>query len=170
MNHRIVTLALAASGASVITAGAAVAHSTASPSPQRFTFSGKTLRGKDLPITVSATGPISGKGTVRIVERPKTSTASFHFSNGNLQVLFVHGRTSAHPDPAKCRATIDSRGTYTIRGGTRQYAGATGKGAYAETRLLLGARSTAGKCLGGPNATPEMITAVATMRGTVSLR
>jgi hypothetical protein len=85
-------------------------------------------------------------------------------------VLFVHGPTSAPPDPAKCRATIDARGTYTIRSGTRQYAGATGKGAYTETRLLLGERSPAGKCLSGPNSTPETVIAVATMRGTISLR
>ena len=163
------TLALAAAAASFLTAGAALADSNASSSPQRFTFSGKTIRGNDLPITVSATGPISGKGTVHIVERPKTSSATFQFSNGNLQVLFVHGRTSAHPDPAKCRATIDSRGIYTIRGGTRRYAGATGKGTYTETRLLLGARSTAGKCLSGPHSTPKTITAVATMHGTISL-
>jgi hypothetical protein len=168
MKRHTVTLALAAA-ASVLTAGAALADSNASSSPQRFTFSGKTVGGNDLPITVSATGPISGKGTVHISERPKTSSATFQFSNGNLQVLFVHGRTSAHPDLAKCRAAINSRGTYTIHGGSGMYAHAAGKGTYTETRLLIGARSTTGKCLSGPNSTPKTITAVATMHGTINL-
>lgn len=169
MNRRTVILALTAAAASFLTASAALANDNASASPQRFTFSGKTIRGKDLPITVSATGAISGTGTVSIIEHPTTSNATFHFTHGNIQVLFVHGPTNTHPDPAKCRATIDARGTYTIRGGTKRYAGATGKGTYTETRLLLGQRSPAGKCLNGPNTPPERVTAVATMHGTISL-
>ena len=167
MNPRSVILALG-TASTLMAAGAALAHGNASP--QRFTFSGKTVRGKDLPITVSATGPISGNGTVRIIEHPKTSTATFQFPTGTIQVLFLHGPTQTHPDPAQCRATIDARGTYTIHGGSGRYAGATGKGAYTETRLLLGQRSPAGKCLAGPNSTPKTITAIATMRGTISLR
>ena len=169
MNRRDVILALTAFTVSLFVAGAALAHSNAS-GPQHFTFSGKTVRGKDLPITVTAAGPINGKGTVGIIEHPKTSTATFYFTNGTIQVLFTHGQTRAHPDPAKCRATIDSRGTYTIHLGTRQYADATGKGIYTEERILLGARSTTGKCVGGPHTRPATITSIATMRGTLSLR
>ena len=169
MNRRAVILALTAVAASFLTATAALANEDAASGPQRFAFSGKTIRGKDLPITVSATGAISGTGTVSIIEHPKTSNATFHFTHGNIQLLFVHGPTNAHLDAAKCRATIDASGVYTIRGGTRRYAGATGKGTYTETRLLLGRLSPAGKCLNGPNTTPEKVTAVATMRGTISL-
>jgi hypothetical protein len=168
--QRRILVAIAASAASVAAAGVALAHGNLASSPQRFTFTGKTVRGKDLPIKVFATGPISGIGTVRLVEHPKTSNGTFRFSKGNLRVLFVHGPTRAHPDPAKCRATINAGGTYTIHGGTGLYAAAAGKGTYTEKRLLLGERNPAGKCLGGPNSTPKSITAVATMIGTLSLR
>jgi hypothetical protein len=163
----LVVIAFAA--ASVAVAGPALANGAASVRQQRFTFTGKTVSGKNLPIRVSAVGPIHATGTARIAEHAKTSDATFAFPKGNLHVLFVHGPTSARPDPAKCRATINARGTYTIRGGTGVYSHARGEGTYTEKRLLTGRRSPAGTCLAGPSAKPKSITAVATMRGTATL-
>lgn len=148
---------------------AGIAHAGASGSAQRFTFTGKTIRGKDLPIHVSATGLITAPGTARMVEHPKTTTGAFLFPKGNINVRFLHGPTQAHPNLAKCRATIDARGTYTISGGTGPYAHATGNGTYTETRTLIGARNSAGACIGGPNSTPASVTATATMIGTIKL-
>ena len=153
----------------VAAAIAGIAHAGSSGSAQRFTFSGKTIQGKDLPIRVSAAGPITARGTARMVERPKTTIGAFLFPKGNVNVRFVHGPTRAHPDLVKCRATIDARGAYTISGGTGPYARATGRGTYTETRVLVGARNSAGACVGGPNSTPSSVTVVATMMGTVTL-
>jgi len=161
----VITVAALAAAAA---AGTAYAHHNTS-STQRFTFSGKTIRGKDLPIKVTAVGPISGHGTARLIEHPKTSAGTFRLPNGNIHLRFVHGPTQAHPNLATCRATIDARGTYTITGGTGHYTGATGKGTYTEKRVLVGQRSPAGTCLGGPNSMPQSITATTLMVGTVNL-
>jgi hypothetical protein len=169
MHRPIGFIAVAALAAATAT-GTAYAHHSTSPSTQRFTFSGKTIRGKDLPITLTAAGPISGHGTARLIEHPKTTTGTFRLPHGNLQLHFLHGPTRAHPNLAKCRATIDARGAYTINGGTGPYAGATGKGTYTEKRVLIGQRSPAGKCLSGPNSMPQSVTATAAMIGTISLR
>ena len=163
------------SAVAVLTAAAAIGtayahHSTSSPTTQRFTFSGKTIRGKDLPIKVTAVGPINGRGTAQLIEHLKTTAGTFRLPNGNVQVRFVHGPTQAHPNLAKCRATIDARGTYTINGGTGLYVDATGKGTYTEKRVLVGQRSPAGKCLSGPNSMPQSVTATAVMFGTINLR
>lgn len=163
-------IAVAAALAAAAATGTAYADHSTSPSTQRFTFSGKTIRGKDLPITVTAVGPVSGHGTARLIEHPKTTAGTFRLPNGIIQVHFVHGPTQAHPNVAKCMATIDARGTYTITGGTGPYAGATGKGTYTEKRILVGQRSPAGKCISGQNSTPQSVTATAAMVGTISLR
>jgi hypothetical protein len=170
MRRSIGLIAIVALAATASVTGAASAHRIAHASTQRFTFSGKTISGKNLPIHVTAIGPISGHGTARLIEHPNTTAGTFLLPHGNLQLRFVHGPTQPHLNPAKCRATIDARGTYTINGGTGRYTGATGKGTYTETRLLIGQRSPAGKCLSGQNSTPKSVTAVATMIGTVSLR
>jgi len=167
MRRQLGVIALAVLTAAAATA-TAYAHHIAS-STQRFTFSGETIRGKDLPITVTAVGPISGHGTAQLIEHPKTTAGTFHFPHGNVQVRFVHGPIQAHPNLATCRATIDARGTYTIYGGTGPYAAATGKGTYTEKRVLVGQRSPAGKCLNGQNSTPQSVTATATMIGTINL-
>ena len=65
-------------------------------------------------------------------------------------------------------ATIDARGTYTISGGTGAYARIAGAGTYTETRVLVGARSSSGSCIGGPTSTPASVTAVAHMTGTLT--
>lgn len=168
--HRPIRFITVAAVAAATATGTAYAHHGTSPSTQRFTFSGKTIRGKDLPITVTAVGPISGHGTARLIEHPKTTTGTFLLPHGDLHVSFLHGPTRAHPNLAKCRATIDAGGTYTINGGTGPYAGATGKGTYTEKRVLLGRRSPAGTCLAGPNSMPQSVTATAAMVGTIGLR
>lgn len=146
-----------------------IAHASVPGSAQRFTFSSKTVRGTDLPIHVSAVGAIAARGTARLVEHPNTTTGAFVFPRGDLNIRFVHGPTHAHPDLANCRATIDARGTYTIRGGTGPYARANGTGTYTETRILIGQRNSTGACIGGPNSTPASVTVVARMVGTVAL-
>ena len=168
--HRPIRFITVAALTAATATGTAYAHHSTAPSTQRFTFSGKTIQGKDLPITVTAIGPISGHGTARLIESPKTTTGTFLLAHGNLHVRFLHGPTRAHPNPAKCRATIEAGGTYTITGGTGPYASATGKGTYTEKRVLVGQRSQAGTCLGGPNSTPQSVTATAAMVGTISIR
>ena len=170
MHRPIGFIAVAAALAAAAATGTAYAHDGISPSTQRFTFTGKTNRGKDLPITVTAVGPISGRGTARLIEHAKTTAGTFRLPDGIIQVHFVHGPTQAHLNVAKCMATIDARGTYTINGGTGRYTGATGNGTYTEKRILVGQRSPAGKCISGPNSTPQSVTATAAMVGTINLR
>lgn len=170
MRRQIGFIAIGVALAAAVATGTAYAHHGTSSSTQRFTFSGKTIRGKDLPITLTAVGPISGHGTARLSEHPTTTTGMFLLPHGNLRVRFLHGPTQAHPNLAKCEATIDARGTYTITGGTGRYADATGNGTYTEKRVLLGQRSPAGTCLAGLNSTPQSVTATAAMVGTINFR
>ena len=60
--------------------------------------------GKDLPITLTAVGPISGRGTARLIEHQKTTLGTFRLRKGNIQVRFIHGPTNAHPGPRQVQS------------------------------------------------------------------
>jgi hypothetical protein len=155
----------------VVVAAAHVALAAASPAarPQeRFTITGKTVRGKDGPIRVVAAGSIRGSGRATFVDHGKTSKGTFHLAGGDVYVTFVGKRSVSHADPAACRATVDYSGTFTIRGGTHRYRTAAGRGTFQEHRKLVGQRDQAGNCL--QQATPETVTVVNHARGTASLR
>lgn len=158
--------------ATALLAAAAVtaipAISTAATSQERFTYSGKTVRGKAGPIRIVATGPIHGSGRATFVEHGNTSKGTFHLAAGDLYLTFTGKRLVTHPDTSTCTATIDYSGTFTIRGGTHRYRTASGRGTFREHRKLTGQRDQSGACL--PHASPEAITAVSNARGTATLR
>ena len=160
----IVVPILAASTAS----SAAATDPASAPHRERFTISGKTIRGKQGPIKVVASGPIRGTGTARFTEHGNTSNGTFRMPGGNVFVRFIGTRFVAHPDPRACTATFEYQGTFTIRGGTRRYRNASGKGSFTEHREWIGQRDKAGHCL--PQAPPATITARNIARGTATLR
>lgn len=148
------------------TATAIAATQSASPHPERFTFSGKTIRGHEGPIKLRATGPIHGKGTVRLTEHGNTSHATFYLTAGKVFITFTGTRLVPHPHPQACTATFEYDGTFKINGGTRQYRHATGHGTFTEHRTYTGQRDHTGHCL--PQAPPATITAVAHAHGTAT--
>jgi hypothetical protein len=154
--------------AAISAATTAAAVQALSSHRERFTISGKTIRGKEGPIKVLATGPIDGTGTIRFVEHGNTSNGAIHLPDGKVFITFTGTRFVSHPHPRACTGTFEYDGTYTIHGGTRLYRHATGNGTFTEQRKYMGQRDKTGHCL--PQAPPAIITAVNHAHGTATLR
>jgi hypothetical protein len=164
MRTRIIVTVLAATTA----ATTAAAMQAPSSHRERFTISGKTIRGREGPIKVLATGPIHGTGTARFIEHGNISNGTFHLPDGKVFITFTGTRFVFHPRPRACSGTFQYDGTYTIHGGTRRYRHATGKGTFTEHRKYIGQRDRTGHCL--PQRPPAIITAVNDAHGTATLR
>lgn len=87
---------------------------------------------------ISATGPIHALGKDVPVD---DNHDKFVFPKGTL--LVTHHRTSGtqHFDKVTCTAQITEQGTYTITGGTKAYAGATGRGTYSLSGIFIACRN-----------------------------
>ena len=89
--------------------------------------------------TVSATGPIHALGKDIVLDN---NHDKFVFPKGTL--LVSHHQTSGtqHFDKVTCTAQITQQGTFTVTGGTKAYAGATGHGTYSLSGIFVGCGKT----------------------------
>jgi hypothetical protein len=108
-----------------------------------------TLRDKDQPVHVVASGPISGVGTLTQTDGENVHYVTLHFDQGSVS---LEARATAEGwksvDPRTCTARRVGRGTFTITGGTGAYEGATGEGTFTQGGIAIAQRTRSGKCLG----------------------
>ena len=154
----------------LVAAASVAAAASATQQPQRFIFTGNTIRGVDQPMRVTASGPISGSGGAVDKDNPDGKTGTLTFSLPLGKVIVTNRATSlaAHPNPRACIAKIVERGTFAVVRGTGHYAGVHGSGTYVRNSKIVGARDAAGKCL-GRSKQPAAVDNVVTMTGTVSI-
>jgi len=109
-----------------------------------------------------------GRVEVRSSKDSRIDHMTLRLAKGDVFLVAVEKAYAVHSDPAKCRATALGRGTFTITGGTRSFAGARGAGTYIRNGVLYGTRTAEGACLGqkGPIAKSSVRV---TMAGAVSL-
>ena len=155
--------------------GFAAALASASPTAQRFTLreadSSIGAVHKPIVVQVSASGPISGSGTGILRTIPaggNVDHVTVRFAKGSVYLVATDTKAVVHPDLRACKAKLVGRGTFTITGGTGAFRGASGKGTYDRTGVLIGARSASGVCL-GQKAKPKASYATVTMIGTASV-
>lgn len=119
---------------------------------------------------VHASGPISGTGSAQLRTIPKggkTDHIAVRLAKGTVQLVATDTFAAVHPNYAKCRANLVGRGVFTIAGGTGAYKGASGKGTYSRSGVMVGARSAAGACL--QNRAPRATYVTLKLTGTSSL-
>lgn len=113
-----------------------------------------TLRGKEKPVHVVASGPISGIGTLasdREIQSGRVHQVTLRFDRGTVGLtlrLTPEGEGWRSVNRRTCTAKRFGRGTFTISGGTGTYEGATGKGKFTEGGIAIAQRTRTGKCLG----------------------
>ena len=107
----------------------------ATPPTEQFTVVQTSFSNSQSTNPMSGSGPINGLG--KDVETGNT-TDNFVFPKGTLMV--THHKTSGTEGGSKksCTDLITEKGTYTVTGGTKAYAGATGHGTYMLTGVVLG--------------------------------
>ena len=139
-------IAVVTAAALPIGAATAAGHN----SHERFILSGKTTGTKSSPTKVVASGPIRGKGTVRVRSsadnRVDHMTLKLH--GGTVSLVAVEKSFSVHPNLSQCNANSVGQGTFKITGGTKAFRGASGRGTYKRHSLLVGSRAPDGTCLG----------------------
>lgn len=148
-------------------ADATTASATIAPGAERFVMTFHTFDGVDQPTRVSAAGPIQGAGTETQtdVDTPNGEYVAFtwHLRAGDVYLVASEDYTMTFDVPA-CTAKALGSGTWTITGGTGDYAGATGSGTFTDHGSFTGARDH-GVCEGPDSTTPPK-TAVFTLTGT----
>jgi hypothetical protein len=151
-------------------ATATVAYAKPAASTQRFTLTAKTMHGKDSPTRVTAAGPINGVGIVQIKSSKDTRIdhMTLQLANGTVSLVATEKSYEVHPNLRKCLAKTVGRGVFTIDGGTKAFHGASGKGTYERSGILIGARSASGACL-GRHAQPAASSVTVVMTGTAAL-
>lgn len=121
----------------VLTAGPALAGTTASRGHEQFIIIGHQADGSHE--QVQATGVLAASGHARVtLATPKRSVARLVFPRGTVRLLTNPNpkRTSESvPDPSTCRFTEVVHGKYAVRGGAQRYRHATGSGGYV-TRIV----------------------------------
>jgi len=151
---------------------AAAASARTQLGPQRITMTFVTLSGKEKPVHVVASGPISGTGTETQTEKNtaagQTNYVTLHFPNGTVH-LKAPEKFAWLPNLKTCSATAKGGGTFTITGGTGAFKRATGSGTFTDRGTLLGARSASGQCLGPKShEPPKRIALTITLTGTAA--
>jgi hypothetical protein len=135
---------------------------------QRITLHFLTVRGIDRPARLTAVGPISGHGTETQKAKPgNVYLVVLHLSRGTVRLTAAEGKPNLRPDFKKCIATVDSKGTFKITGGTGSFITASGHGTFVDHGTLTGSRDKAGRCQ--PHVPPIKRVDTLTMTGTASL-
>ena len=147
----------AVSSAMLLTAPAASAHGH---DTQSFTLTFTTQNGIDQPARVIAKGPIAGAGSETQTEEEsgdqQISYAVMHLPDGDVSAVFrEHFAWTINLRACMARGT--GSGTFTITGGTRAYAGASGEGTFVDRGTLIGARDSQGQCLGPDSPVPPKL-------------
>ena len=151
----LAALALGAAGFGAVAAGA-------SPS-QNESFRVVVSNGTG---TVYAHGVFDRTGS----DTERNSSDVFRFGNGKLVVSHPASTSTGGSyslDPTTCKFTYTDTGTYTIKGGTGAYAGATGSGRYTATGSGVTMRNADGSC--NTSAPPASERQVVHAHGTISL-
>jgi hypothetical protein len=115
-----------------------------------------TLRGKEQPVHVVATGRISGTGTLTQQTDRESRSGDVHhvtlrFDRGIVRValrLTPQGEGWSRVNRRTCTAKRFGRGTFIIDGGTGAYDGAAGQGRFEQGGIAIAQRTSSGKCLG----------------------
>ena len=114
--------------------------------------------------TVIANGVITGVGTEVITSNPPgVATVTWTFPEGTLSVTLTYAFTNVL-NPRTCLRTITLNGTWEITGGTGDFTGATGSGAFSGTNRILLNRAS-GSCV----PPPIVLVQVFNMTGNVTL-
>jgi hypothetical protein len=121
----------------VLTAGQALAGTTASRGQEQFIIIGHRADGSHA--QVQATGVLAASGRARVtLATPRRGVARLVFPRGTVRLVTYPNpkRTSVSvPDPSTCRFTETVHGKYAVRGGAQRYQHARGSGAYT-TRIV----------------------------------
>jgi hypothetical protein len=166
---RQATIALALVGGTIALAWATTGAADARTASERITLTGTSAGTTNRPIRVVASGPIRGIGTATINSGPNhTEPTVLHFPNGTVNAIAIQKAQRIRLNPQKCTATNDSRGTFTITGGTEAFRGARGHLTYDTRAVLVGARTPSGACL-GRTAQPSSTSIKSTATGTATL-
>lgn len=172
MNARLTRQAVIALAITAGTLGlgwAATAAAGARTASERIVLTGTSTGKTNSPIRVVATGPIRGVGIARIGSGPRdTEPTTLRFRNGSVHAIAVQTAQRIRFNPQKCTATNNSRGTFTITGGTGAFRGARGHLTYQTHAVLVGARSASGACL-GRSAPPSSSSITSRATGTATL-
>jgi hypothetical protein len=154
----------------VAAAGTASLVAVAAGAPSKRTGKERLLikGGMTGPIHVTATGPISGHGTVQIKTKGNVDHTTLRLPHGLVRMNVVEKSAVVHPNPSKCIATSIGHGTFKIIGGTGSFRGAIGHGTYVRHTTLVGARGPGGVCLGN-SAPPASEQVSVTMTGTATV-
>jgi hypothetical protein len=156
--------------ATVLGALAPVASAQAAPPTPRaekFVMTFHTFEGVDQPTRIRAVGPVPGAGTETQsdLDTPDGEVVAFtwHLPGGDVQLEAVEDYSITF-DLQACTAKGSGTGTWTITGGTGDYAGAAGSGTFTDQGSFTGARDH-GVCEGPESNTPPR-TSVFTLTGT----
>lgn len=142
--------------------------SQAATASESWVMTSPTVHGSEHPTRITATGPITGSGTLTQTEE-QTPTGevvhfTWHFGQGTVTGDAVEDY-AMDLDQTSCTAKATSTGTWTLTGGTGRYAGATGHGTFEGHATLVGSRDDRGHCL-GPETGVEPKVAIAVLTGT----
>jgi hypothetical protein len=166
---RRAAIALAVIGGAIGLAWAAAAAAGATTASEKITLTGTSTGMTNSPIRAVATGPIGAIGTASINSRPNgTESTTLRFRDGTVHAIAVQKAQQIQLNSKKCTATNDSRGTFTITGGTKAFRGARGHLRYHTRAVLVGARSPRGACL-GQSAPPRSTSIESIVTGTATL-
>jgi hypothetical protein len=137
------------------------------PRAEKFVMTFHTFEGVDQPTRISAVGPVPGAGTETQsdLDTPDGEVVAFtwHLPGGDVQLEAVEDYSITF-DLQACTAKGRGTGTWTITGGTGDYAGAAGSGTFTDRGSFTGARDH-GVCEGPESNTPPR-TSVFTLTGT----
>lgn len=161
-----------------VSVGAAFGTAWASSSPeakllpQRFTIYTANVRGKDAPVAVEATGPISGVGSATQAAKSmpggrSVNYVTLRFADGTVRFVAPE-RSGWKIDRGSCAATAFGTGTFRITGGTGAYRGARGSGTFSNHGVAVGARDKSGACL-ADKAPPVVNYVTVTLTGKAAL-
>jgi hypothetical protein len=136
--------------------GLLVACSSSSTTTGTQTFAGATSNTNASTIAITGTGVVADHGSL-ILNNSSSDKAVLQMSDGNLDVTHSKGNNNGNGttsvDQAKCSVKNVVTGTYSVKGGTGKYAGATGNGNY--TISFVGTFAlTGGKCQVTQNSNP----------------
>ncbi len=158
-----VVVAAAATGAAGPTAaGATTAASTAARSGtehfQLMSTSATSNKASFIARGVFTAGGVDTENNTDHVKLP----------GGGFVITHKVSKGTQHFDPKTCLGVIHQVGTYKLSKGTGRYAGIRGHGKFSLRILLIGARTSAGKC--SKNKPPTTFQQLITASGPVTLK
>jgi hypothetical protein len=163
-------LAAACSNSATLSSGSSTASSTA-PKTRTEIIKGSTTNTSidTVIVPVTAAGLFRASGSINVSARSRAGTATFRFTNGDLDVHSSGVKGSFSVKASTCAEEQVREGYYTVTGGTGSYEGAIGHGTFELTGTGTAARGKGGKCNTSGSAKPVKGLVAIVLQGPITL-